>query len=353
LNAAGTLVEREATVDTVGYDGAVQYGIVDGDVFVLQDSASTPINTEVFEVTGFTTENNEQVVRLKNLGTGKTESYGSDDKIVGTYTADNVSSFELNLSAVSVTKLYLKGGYNYLNLGNLNASNTTQTIDVTETDLDQVTTGSIVRLTISKDAADLELDVDVTADLAGTSTLSEADDGNDFEYSLTKYGTYLVAESDESDYVTGYVPASEDGEVHYEVFFAPTEATVSASGSTVTTTKVNPLAVGTAVLDSSVSLASESKNLIVVGGPCANSVAAALLKTEAANCGAGFTPGKAVVQLFDTPKGKVAMLVAGYEAIETQAASRAVALMDSRLVGKSVTLLLLALATSIFQLHNK
>jgi len=101
---------------------------------------------------------------------------------------------------------------------------------------------------------------------------------------------------------------------------------------------INGVAVGAAVLDSAVTLASESKNLIVVGGPCANSVAAALLKSDAANCAAGFTPGKAVIQLFDTPMGKTAMLVAGYEAVETQAASRAVALMDSRLTGKSVTL---------------
>jgi len=337
LNGSAIATERNA--DGTGF--GLKNAFADGDSFILQDSATTPILSQVFEVTSFTTEDSEQVVRLKNLGTGKTESYGAGDEIVDGTTVLNVNGVQFNLSAASSDKLYLKGGESYLNLnlsytGNWNG-NTTHYISLVEANMDEA--ANVTRtFALAKDSSDAEVEVSVGAATGSGAVDGDADDGNDFQYYLSEYGTYLVAEIDENDYVMGYVPADEDGETHYEVFFAPTGSAVSASGSTVTTTKVNPIAVGTAVLDSSVSLASETKNLIVVGGPCANSVAAALLKSDAANCVAGFTPGKAVVQLFDTPKGKVAMLVAGYEAIETQAASRAVALMDSRLVGKSVTL---------------
>ncbi len=66
-----------------------------------------------------------------------------------------------------------------------------------------------------------------------------------------------------------------------------------------------------------------SKNLVVVGGSCINSVAANLLGESA--CGSAFTDltdvaaGQFLVQVFDSPytSGKVAMLVAGYNADDT------------------------------------
>jgi len=339
LKLSGSNVVFEDTADGEGYNGAVQDGIWDGDVFVLEDSATNPRLTVVYEVTGFTSENNERVVRLKNLATGATDSYGASDKILGSYTVEEVNSTQFNLSSASVEQLYLKGGENFIDLGLLVAGNwLTQNITLNESDVDQVGTPSIFSFNVTKDSSDAELDVRVVG-VTGT-TDGAADDDNDFRYYVSQYGTYLIAEVDENDYVKGYVPGTEDNEVHYEVFIAPTDAVVSSvgGGSTVTTQVVNPIAVGAAVLDTSVNLASESKNLIVVGGPCANSVAAALMEVTSSNCGAGFTPGKAIIQLFDTPAKKVAMLIAGYEATETQAASRAVARMDSRLTGKSVTL---------------
>jgi hypothetical protein len=73
----------------------------------------------------------------------------------------------------------------------------------------------------------------------------------------------------------------------------------------------------------------KAKNLIVVGGSCINTVAASLLGSSTPLCGADFTTktgvgnGQFLVQVFNSPyaSGKVAMLVAGYEAADTTKAA--------------------------------
>jgi hypothetical protein len=75
----------------------------------------------------------------------------------------------------------------------------------------------------------------------------------------------------------------------------------------------------------------------VVGGPCANTVAAELLGNPA-ECGAGFVPGEAIIQAFEKD-GKVALLVAGYGETETQGASMALASYGKyKLSGEKTTL---------------
>ena len=75
---------------------------------------------------------------------------------------------------------------------------------------------------------------------------------------------------------------------------------------------MNPIAVGLAVLDTNAP-AIGTDNLIVVGGPCANTVAFELMG-QPENCAEGFEPGKAVIKLYASQN---ALLVAGYEAQET------------------------------------
>ncbi len=76
-----------------------------------------------------------------------------------------------------------------------------------------------------------------------------------------------------------------------------------------------------------------SQNLIVVGGPCANSVAAELMGYPVP-CNKGFEPGKAVIKLYPEKK---ALLVAGYDAQETLAASYVLAdYSDYSLKGSSL-----------------
>jgi len=85
----------------------------------------------------------------------------------------------------------------------------------------------------------------------------------------------------------------------------------------------SPLPVGLAILDSDLSSADAVKNdhYIVVGGPCANSAAAALLGVGGDNCADGFTPGEAMIRLF-TNGNKYQLLVAGAEGKDTLLATK-------------------------------
>jgi hypothetical protein len=117
------------------------------------------------------------------------------------------------------------------------------------------------------------------------------------------------------------------GESYGNLFIAETGVTF---GTTITTTAggvaVEKIEVGTAKLASEIADVS-AQNLIVVGGPCANDVAAEVMGVAATipECLAGFEEGKAMIKLYNTGAGKVAMLVAGATAMDTRRASRVVA----------------------------
>jgi hypothetical protein len=106
------------------------------------------------------------------------------------------------------------------------------------------------------------------------------------------------------------------GEVTADVYITAPEVSVVSGGG-----------LGNVVVkDSEVSSVSD-KNLVVVGGSCINSVAANLL--GGALCGPAFTSatsvgsGQFLIESMESPydSSKVALLVAGYEVADTQAAS--------------------------------
>src|SRR3989338_10336896 len=68
--------------------------------------------------------------------------------------------------------------------------------------------------------------------------------------------------------------------------------------------------VGAAKLASKLRSEEKSENLIIVGGPCANSVAA-FLYGYPEDCTSGYEYGKAKIKFFDHKNGKFALLVAG------------------------------------------
>jgi hypothetical protein len=84
---------------------------------------------------------------------------------------------------------------------------------------------------------------------------------------------------------------------------------------------VSVLPVGLAVLDTQVNL--DDENLIIMGGPCANILTAELMGFPEV-CTDGFEKGLAHIRLFDTGD-KVAMVVAGFDGSDTNAAARIVA----------------------------
>ena len=135
------------------------------------------------------------------------------------------------------------------------------------------------------------------------------------------------------------------GESFADVYLTSVDATVSSDGTTTTSGSVKKLG-SVSVSDSEVASVS-SKNLIVVGGSCVNSVAADLL--GGALCGADFESatgagaGQFVIETFSRAGGKVATLVAGYNSGDTTNAAKYLTTqtvdttVDKKYVGTSST----------------
>lgn len=165
----------------------------------------------------------------------------------------------------------------------------------------------------SWDASDREYDISLVNKGTASGPLDEDDDNNHY---LSAFGTYIVQDTDDSGrYVRMYIP---DEEVDYGMYLLPVSENIKVGSETRAVT-LNPISVGMAVLDSEANLG--SKPYIVVGGPCANTVAAELMGNPS-ECTAGFTTGKAKIKLFTD---RNALLVAGYSAEDTRAATNVVA----------------------------
>jgi hypothetical protein len=138
---------------------------------------------------------------------------------------------------------------------------------------------------------------------------------------VDKYGLFATKEdrTNQNGLATLYYPSSQ---MYFDVVFSSEAASIVGGTTTVAGAQLGDVL----VKDSEVSSVS-SKNLIVVGGSCINTVASTLL--GGAGCGADFTEKTGVgsnqflIQSFTSPysSSAVALVVAGYEATETKYAS--------------------------------
>lgn len=139
------------------------------------------------------------------------------------------------------------------------------------------------------------------------------------------YGTWV--ERDTTTNTNGAVTLSVPSEQMYvDVFFRgkDTSITPGSAGSSMGTGNV-------LIFKDSESESFMNKNLVVIGGSCVNTVARKLVDSEATSpiCGADFTAktnvgaGQYLLKSMESPynKGKIAMLVAGYEAANTASAA--------------------------------
>ena len=161
-------------------------------------------------------------------------------------------------------------------------------------------------------------------------TLDNIDDQK--QQCMTKYGV-LVEKYDP----TGTTTAAEmtitypEAERNPLVFVESGKtSTKTSGGGSIETETVVPIPSTASVLDSEVTNA-KSQNLIIVGGPCANTVAQAVTGVAGTwpECAAGVEAGKAIIKLLDSTDGmaagKVAMLVYGFNAKDTRLAAQVVA----------------------------
>jgi len=135
-----------------------------------------------------------------------------------------------------------------------------------------------------------------------------------FKDGYTRWGTHIQyhTPTDGQDYVVLTYPKAEaTADVYLTSGVVSTAA--GAGGEVGGLTHID---VASAVLDSEVPDWT-AQNVIVVGGPCVNTVAAELMGSPA-DCAADFEEGKAKIKLFEDEN--VALLVAGYSADDTRRA---------------------------------
>ena len=160
-------------------------------------------------------------------------------------------------------------------------------------------------------------------------TVADTED-TDVTHGLSAWGSVYkkTAPSSTPVEVELMVPTESSQKVVAYVTSGATASSVSAGG-TLTAVEV----VDATKLDNEVADAT-AQNLIVVGGPCVNSVAAELLGNPA-DCTEGFTAGKARIKLF-TNGDNMAMLVAGWNGEDTRLAGKVVAHRYSEMSGDEI-----------------
>ena len=333
---------NDSTDDDDGFVGLVKKGadLEKKNIFILNEDDSERV-TKVYEVKSV---DEDDGVELLELASDKTITVKKTKEIEDTgvkIASINDTAHTFTLDDDTELVLFLKGGKQSVTLADMTTPKTTATITLDENEVDKdvyaTGKGKSVVFSLAQDGSDDEVDVTVPTYTGFSKASSKSEDLDTF---LSKAGTYVVADNDEQEYAKAYVPIDEDYMVEYNVFVAPTGAKVVTTGgsSSVQTQTVNPIAVGVAVRDVDVNLANPAHNLIVVGGSCINTVSATLMGVPANSCGtdSGLNAGEAVIELFDLDNGKKAMLIAGWEAVQTQAAARAVATNDAALTGNKV-----------------
>jgi hypothetical protein len=139
------------------------------------------------------------------------------------------------------------------------------------------------------------------------------DVGDYDNYAITKYGTFISQTGDDDKTI----------EIRYSDKATRAMFYIGEQGTSLNPTPITGiLAIKDTELESY-----KDRNMIVVGGSCINAAAAALLGKDVPMCGdewqnaTGAGAGKYLVEVFNNPwstqSGKIAILVAGYEAMDT------------------------------------
>ncbi|HLD42719.1 MAG TPA: S-layer protein [Candidatus Nanoarchaeia archaeon] len=208
----------------------------------------------------------------------------------------------------------------------------------TETDEDDAKDVVAINLTESGDG---KIDITDNFKVTGTTgkyTMSwsprQAEDGS-YKYSwYTTYGVFVEVDRKGSGNTQNDFNLVYPDEQAYGALFVTsgiTSASKSTGAGTVETTSVTRIDVGAAVLDTDPAVEGREKqnNLIVVGSAAINKAAASLLGLPFPTYGytgkLGVPENAAIIKLIEHSDGKAALLVMGWEADDTQRASRVVA----------------------------
>lgn len=301
-------------------------------------------------------------IRFKNLGSGETLEYSvSSQTVTGTvatiklggysFIANNASvmsadDFQLNVdqngggTIASASINFIDSyGSQWAFLGNVSTNSTG--LAAASSDFPNADFVQVIQSAPNGDDYDNILPAAITLNITGTSdpevraaltgvTLKTPDGKTDVAYGYTSMGTFVTSKtpsSDPQELILDYPEKQSIPQVYFTAQGA-TSKTSTAKGDLVAVAVVDATKLDSEVADA------KAQNLIVVGGPCVNSVAAELLGNPT-NCAEGFTAGKARIKLVENG-GKVAMLVAGYSGADTRLAGKVLAHKGDMLSGMEV-----------------
>jgi hypothetical protein len=181
---------------------------------------------------------------------------------------------------------------------------------------------------LTPDQIEIEIDYDTTevdgisVDPANLQGGLLGKDDTDYYYGVTQAGTYVMQEA-VADWVKMYTP-----KLPSPVFVAVgTDPILSTSGSTTTGTVEEAVKIKNPVgkLVSEIDKTAVDRDLVLIGGPCANSLVADLLEMSSSKpqCSADFTalyPSEGVITVVSDAfgSGKKALIVAGVDRAKTR-----------------------------------
>lgn len=158
------------------------------------------------------------------------------------------------------------------------------------------------------------------------------DSNDDISQAYTKWGTFIEWNTD-SDMIKVNYP-EEEAVAKVYLTSGITQLVPSIEGA-FETELINKIEVGATKLASEITDVN-AQNLIVVGGPCANVIAATLMG-DPADCTLGFAAERGIIELFEQENGNVAILVAGLTKEDTKKTAEVLTNYDEyKLSGKKV-----------------
>ncbi len=284
-------------------------------------------------------------IEIKDIGSGDTDTISYDSSALTatlykdgySHTFANVSSNGFTTSGITddaddVADLWTQHEHEITLFNSTNDwnFNITEAPDVTRDDSTNPTDEIAVNVTIAsskitpndvKTTSAVYNDIVYSLGAVRDPTIALDSDDNK-EEGMTRWGTFIEQDtSGDQDSLKFTIPEKETIANVYVTAGVTTQVKGSSEGAETVT--IQRIEVGATKLASEVAGQEKSQNMILVGGPCANAAAAVIMGSPA-DCTTGFEPGKGMIQLFEND-GNVAMLVAGYSATDTRAATSVVA----------------------------
>jgi len=340
-NKAGQSISEDVVGRTSG-DG-VFLGKVQGSTKRdLVTSPTTPVDDEDYVVVGDGatagfgrilqykgTQTADDIYKVRDVGSGETYEVSYNGAGTGTLVLDGFSS---TITGIGDSSTYINVStakdYIYSQYGakiTFSDSGENAGITVKSETAEDGSSYDEVGIKAKWDATNSQLDLNLTS-LSGTPAYTNFQHGDDdyyLGYASGVYGLFWNLDVPSGSSAQSKITFTYPDDQITAAVFVTSGVTEGAVSSTETTQTIVPIPVSASKLASEVSDIA-AQNAIVVGGPCANPAAADLMGNPA-NCAAGFMEGKAMVKLFSHSNGNVAMLVAGYSALDTRRATTVVA----------------------------